>query len=96
MARRGHLDRFQPESTLVILDLLGLDLPPSLPRLDLPVLVLGAEHDGLVFPGALEATARTYRTRPEVVPGISHAMMLDLGWETMARRILRWLEVTLR
>jgi pimeloyl-ACP methyl ester carboxylesterase len=92
---RGHLDRFQPESSMVILDLLGLDLPPSLPRLDLPVLVLGAEHDGLVFPGALEATARTYRTRPEVLPGIAHAMMLDRRWETMARRILGWLEATL-
>jgi pimeloyl-ACP methyl ester carboxylesterase len=28
---RDYLDRFQPESTLVILDLLGLDLPPSRP-----------------------------------------------------------------
>jgi pimeloyl-ACP methyl ester carboxylesterase len=92
---RGYLDRFQPESTLVILDLLGLDLPPSRPRLNLPVLVLGAENDGFVFSGALEATARTYRTRPEILPGLAHAMMLDHGWERVARRILDWLAVTL-
>jgi pimeloyl-ACP methyl ester carboxylesterase len=94
---RGYLARFQPESTLVLFDLLGLDLPPSLPRLDLPVLVLGAEHDGFLpaFSGALEATARTYRTRPEVLPGIAHAMMLDHGWEAVARRILDWLDTTL-
>jgi pimeloyl-ACP methyl ester carboxylesterase len=57
--------------------------------------VLGAENDGFVFSGALEATARTYRTRPEILPGLAHAMMLDHGWETMARRILDWLAVTL-
>jgi non-heme chloroperoxidase len=94
---RGYLERFQPESTLVLFDLLGLDLPPSLPRLELPVLVLGAEHDGFLpaLSGALEATARTYRTRAEVVPGIAHAMMLERGWEAVARRILDWLETML-
>lgn len=92
---RGYLNQFQPESSMVILDLLGLDLPPSRPCLDLPVLVLGAASDGFVFSGALAATARTYRTRPEVLPGIAHAMMLDHGWETVARRILDWLAVTL-
>jgi pimeloyl-ACP methyl ester carboxylesterase len=90
---RGYLERFQPESKLVVLDLLGLDLPPSLPRLKFPVLVLGAEHDGFLpaFSGALEATARTYRTQPEVLPGMAHMMMLDHGWEAVAWRILDWL-----
>src|SRR5512132_4739224 len=51
------------ESLLVTLDLLGLELPPSLPILDVPVLVLGAENDRFVFPGALQATAYAYRTQ---------------------------------
>ena len=76
-------------------DLLGLDLPPSLPRLDVPVLVLGAADDGFVFPDALEATARTYRTTAEVFPSMAHAMMLDRGWEAVAGRILGWLDATL-
>ena len=80
---------------MVILDLMGLDLPPSRPMLEVPVLVLGASDDGFVFPGALEATARTYRTRPEVIPDLAHAMMLDSGWERVARRILGWLAETL-
>ncbi|MFO0954433.1 MAG: alpha/beta hydrolase [Isosphaeraceae bacterium] len=91
----GYLARFQRESAWVVLDLLGFDLPPSLPRLDLPVLVVGAERDGFVFPDALDATARTYRTRAEVLPGVSHAMMLDRGWEGVARHILGWLDQTL-
>ncbi len=88
-------DRFQPESMMVILDLIGFDLPPSRPMLDLPVLVLGASNDGFVFPGALEATATTYRTRPEIIPDLAHAMMLDDGWERVAGRILVWLGETL-
>lgn len=92
---RYCFERLQPESSLVVLDLLGLDLPPSRPALDVPVLVLGAGRDGFVFPGGLAATARTYRTRPEVFPGMAHAMMLDRGWEAVARRILDWLGHTL-
>ena len=68
-----------------------LDLPPSTPMLDTPVLVLGAEDDFFVYPGGLETTADTYRTKAEVFPGMAHAMMLDLGWEKVAARIATWL-----
>ena len=89
---RRYMPRFQEESVLVTLDLLGLDLPPSLPLLDLPVLVLGAEKDSFIYPGALHATADTYRTKAEIFPGLAHAMMLDHGWERVAARIADWLE----
>jgi pimeloyl-ACP methyl ester carboxylesterase len=92
---RTYLHRFQGESTLVILDLMGLDLPPSTPMLDLPVLVLGAENDMFVFPGGLQATAETYRTKAEIFPRMAHAMMLDYGWEMVAERIHAWLIATL-
>lgn len=91
------LPRFGLESPLAILDMLGPDpfgfkLPPSRPHLDLPVLVLAAEHDALVSSSASDETARTYRTRSEVMPGIGHAMMLDVGWDAVAERILAWLD----
>jgi pimeloyl-ACP methyl ester carboxylesterase len=92
---RSYMRRFQAESDLVILDLLFLDLPPSTPMLDTPVLVLGAEEDSFVYRGGLDATADTYRTRAEIFPGMRHAMMLDLGWESVAARIHDWLEETL-
>jgi pimeloyl-ACP methyl ester carboxylesterase len=94
-AIRRYMRRFQGESLLVTLDLLGLELPPSLPILDVPVLVLGAENDRFVFPGALQATAYTYRTKAEIFSGMAHAMMLDHGWERVATRIAEWLEATL-
>jgi pimeloyl-ACP methyl ester carboxylesterase len=89
------LPRLQSESLLVIFDLMGLDLPPSLPLLDLPVLVLGAEKDAFVFPGAVEATARTYRTNPVMFPGVAHAMMLEPGWDRVAALVADWLDATL-
>jgi len=92
---RRCMPRFQEESLLINLDLLGLDLPPSLPMLDTPVLVLGAGKDQFIFEGALHATADTYRTRAEIFPGMGHAMMLDADWEKPAQRIAEWLEKTL-
>ena len=89
------LNRLQGESTMAIVDLMGLDLPPSTPTLDLPVMVLGAENDSFVFRGALEATAKTYRTRPAIFPGMAHAMMLEHRWETVAKAIVGWLDETL-
>jgi non-heme chloroperoxidase len=92
--KRSYMRRFQAESDLVILDLLLLDLPPSTPMLEIPVLVLGAENDPFVYRGGLEATASTYRTKAEIFPNMAHAMMLDLDWESVAARIHGWLEDT--
>ena len=92
---RRYMPRFREESLLINLDLLGLDLPPSLPLLDTPVLVLGAQNDQFIYEGALHATAATYRTKAEIFPDMAHAMMLDHGWEKPAQRIAEWLEATL-
>ncbi|MBK8175154.1 MAG: alpha/beta hydrolase [Rhodospirillales bacterium] len=89
---RRYLPRFQPESVLVNLDLLGLDLPPSTPMLDVPVLVMGVENDQFIYRGALDATASTYRTKAEVFSGMAHAMMLEPQWERPAARIAEWLD----
>lgn len=92
---RRYMPRFGEESLLINLDLLGLDLPPSLPLLETPVLVLGARNDQFIYEGALHATASTYRTRAEIFPDMAHAMMLDHGWEKPAQRIAEWLDATL-
>lgn len=89
---RRYMPRFCEESLLINLDLLGLDLPPSLPLLETPVLVLGAGNDQFIYAGALHATASTYRTKAEIFPDMAHAMMLDHGWEKPAQRIVEWLE----
>ncbi len=89
---RAYMRRFGAESDMVLLDLLFLDLPPSTPTLDTPVLVLGAENNSFVYRSGLETTADTYRTKAEIFPGMAHAMMLDLNWESVAARIHGWLQ----
>jgi pimeloyl-ACP methyl ester carboxylesterase len=74
---------------------MGLDLPPSTPGLDVPVLVLGAADDRFIFPGAIAATAATYRTEAEIFPKMAHAMMLDHRWRKVADRIADWLPTAL-
>jgi pimeloyl-ACP methyl ester carboxylesterase len=92
---RRSIPQLGRESLMVCLDLLGLDLLPSTRMLDMPVLVLGAERDPFIYQGALEQTAKTYGTMPEVFSGMAHAMMIDYDWEKAALRILHWLEATL-
>jgi len=55
----------------------------------LPVLVLGAEHDGFFTAAEVEATARLYGTHAEMF-AMGHDMMLDTGWEKVADRIDAW------
>jgi pimeloyl-ACP methyl ester carboxylesterase len=77
----------------IALDLLWLDLPrPGL--VTGPVLVLGAEDDACFTQAEVGATAAAYRTEAEIYPRMSHDMMLDPGWLSVARRIQAWLEIT--
>jgi hypothetical protein len=41
--------------------------------------------------GDIEATARAYDTRGEVIPGVAHDSMLEARWETVADRMRGWL-----
>lgn len=85
------MPRFGGESAMAVVDLWGFGTVPSRRVLDLPVLVLGAEVDAFISPGALRETAWTYRTEAEIIPNVAHAMMLDHNWERVAARILAWL-----
>jgi pimeloyl-ACP methyl ester carboxylesterase len=83
----NYFRHFQGESHRVVLDMLGWDrlrLDPA--RVDMPVLVLGAEHDEFVSDDAIEATAAFYGTEPRQMP-TAHAMMLDTRWQQVAAAI---------
>lgn len=66
-------------------------LLPRPSRVTTPMLVLGAEHDGLISNNEVRATARAYRTQGEIFPGMGHMMMLEPGWADVANRIQSWL-----
>jgi pimeloyl-ACP methyl ester carboxylesterase len=84
VVRRCH-QRVGNESYRAYLDLLGLvRVRPA--RVTTPVLVLGAERDGIFSVAEMERTARAYGTEAVILPG-GHDLMLDGSWETVAERI---------
>ncbi len=86
--------RLQDESYLAFLDMVVFLARPRPRRVEVPVLVLGAERDGFFTVGEVRRTARAYRTEAEVFPAMGHDMMLDQGWERAADRIDAWLSAT--
>jgi pimeloyl-ACP methyl ester carboxylesterase len=80
--------RLQDESWPAFIDTLVVWPRPR--RVQVPVLVLGAEHDGFFTAAELRRTAAAYRTEAEIIPGMGHDLMLDQGWEQVADRIHTW------
>jgi alpha-beta hydrolase superfamily lysophospholipase len=67
----------------------------ALPRphhVSAPLLVLGAECDGVFTTEEVHATGTAYRTEAELFPDMGHDMMLEPGWNAVAQRIHTWLE----
>lgn len=89
---RRVLPPAEPEPHNVMMDMMGADLPPSRPRRDIPVLVLGAGKDTCVTPSAAKATAWAFGTTAEMFPDMPHGMMLDPEWRLVAERILRFVD----
>ena len=79
------------ESPRALLDL-TLRLHDGKPVAPAPLFVLGAEGDRISTRRDVSATATLYRVEPSIVPGLAHMMMLERGWESVARPLLDWLE----
>ncbi len=87
---RAYWKLMQDESYVGLLDMVGLDRPKPV-KVKTPLLVLGAGRDNMLDPGDIEATARAYHARCEIIPEVAHNSMLEVRWETVAVRILVWL-----
>jgi pimeloyl-ACP methyl ester carboxylesterase len=61
-------------------------------RLNTPMLVLGADDDGMVTNAEVRATAKAYNTDAEFFPAMGHNMMQEPGWTAVADRIHAWLQ----
>jgi len=87
----GFFNRMQNESYLAFLDMMLFNLPnPERVKTDL--LILGADDDTIFYPDEIEATAKAYQTQPVMFPGMAHDMMLERDWQSVADRILSWLD----
>jgi len=84
--------RLGDESTRVLYrDLLYRDLAEPA-RVQVPMLVLGAEDDGFFTRREVIATGRSYGSHAQLFPAMGHNMMLEPGWPAVADRIRRWLD----
>lgn len=82
--------RLQQESQRALaVDMMFRGLPQP-DRVNTPMLVLGADHDGTITAKEVRATAAAYRTVAEFFP-MGHNMMLEPGWRAVAERIRDWL-----
>jgi non-heme chloroperoxidase len=86
----------QPESQRAIWDMALFNLPQRWRMQVPPLLILGAELDALIPARFADATANYYGTQAEIVPGMGHGMMLEAGWEHVARRTADWITATLK
>jgi alpha-beta hydrolase superfamily lysophospholipase len=80
----------QEESYLALLDMVALDLPKP-EKVTTPLLVLGVARDTMLTPAEIAATARAYNTNAQIIPDVAHDSMLDPRWQSVAERILTWL-----
>lgn len=86
----SYYRQVQSESYLAYLDMLFIRPKPD--KISLPMLVMGAENDTIFTQAEVKATATAYGTEAVLVPDVAHDMMLDTKWQTVADRILAWLE----
>ena len=84
--------QFCDESPLAIQEMLGLRWFGASRSQAGPTLVMGGSRDWLIGEADVRQTAFWYGTKPVIVRGLSHVMMLDPDWEIPARLLCEWLD----
>lgn len=87
----AYQKRFNDESFRAYLDELGLNLVHPR-KVKTPLLVIGAEKDNVISQKAVRDTAKAYGVSAEMFPDMAHDVMLESGWEAVAKRIVEWLK----
>jgi pimeloyl-ACP methyl ester carboxylesterase len=71
-----HFARLQPESFMMVLETLLLDLPRPA-KVKTPVIVMAAANDRVFTIAEQQATARAYKSDAIIIPNLAHDMMLE-------------------
>ena len=58
---------------------------------NIPVFVIGSDKDAYFPIKSLNETAAFYDTRPMILKGLCHDMMLDFEWEKAAQSVLEFI-----
>jgi pimeloyl-ACP methyl ester carboxylesterase len=87
----AYWNLMQDESYRAFLDMVALDLPKPV-KVKAPLLVLGVARDNMIQASEIAATARAYQAPYEIIPDVAHNSMLEPRWQTVAERMLAWLQ----
>lgn len=92
---KRYLARMRHESQRALFD---LSWPQHfwIERTTIPVQVMGGADDLFFPPSLVEETASLHGVQAEIIPGMAHAVMLDMNWELAAQRLAAWLEQAVR
>ncbi len=96
--RKSVFDKFRPESGRAIFEALhwGLDMRRAseveIRKVTSPLLFLTGAGDRISPPGTVQRTAALYKNSTfEIMPGMSHWLLGEPGWEQVCDRSLTWL-----
>ena len=98
--RKEIFARFVPESGRVAFEVLhwGLDMTRASEvdarKVTCPLLFLAGSDDRISPPGTVQRAAALHKDRAlfEIMPGMSHWLLGEPGWEAVCDRALAWLE----
>jgi pimeloyl-ACP methyl ester carboxylesterase len=91
-----HLTRMGAESRNALLEAQVPQPVPPAWGLGKPCVVFGARRDRLVPADAVVRTAAWHAAPFMLLEEPGHMMMLDLGWDALADRVIAWLEESFR
>lgn len=92
-AAHAYYVRLTTESRRAVLEMQGgMRIDPAKIEGRLPMLVLGGDHDVLIPPAFVRASARSLGVEAEILERVGHGMMLGRTSERPAKRVLEWLE----
>ena len=87
-----YLPMMGGESSRAVAEMHGLiQVRPDRLTGRMPILVLGAEDDGLIPPPFIRSTARLLGETAHILPRTGHGIMLDDAWQTAADTLAQWL-----
>ncbi|MFT4081366.1 MAG: alpha/beta fold hydrolase [Nocardioides sp.] len=86
-----YVDKLCEESFRAVLDTM---VRPVRTRrvIGTPILVVGGDQDRSSRPADQRVTSRKYGVEPVILPGLTHDLMIEPGWEHAADVIIEWLD----
>jgi pimeloyl-ACP methyl ester carboxylesterase len=92
----GAMRHLSPESPQAVMELAWRGLSRRAQAHDTPMCVIAAADDALFTPDEAHATAARHGTEAIVLDGLPHMLMLEPGWERLAKTLRDWIKQSVR